>query len=166
MTTVQMMPPSDGSRNSVTVSGRTYSSLPQMATSVQSFDAPTLAANGWQYAVTSKETWAARLRRLRGEAINNNPLESPQLDRLRGVGDGSRFGGGRRCEQRGASLQDDRRRYERHHGTNPYHRVRHRRGCPLGVARASNSPGCLGALHHTQRHLHQGLWHNRRELRG
>jgi lysophospholipase L1-like esterase len=79
MTTVQMLPPSDGSRNSVTVSGRTYSSLPQMATSVQSFDAPTLAANGWQYAVTSKETWAARLRRLRGQAINNNPLESPQL---------------------------------------------------------------------------------------
>ncbi|MGH6838717.1 MAG: SGNH/GDSL hydrolase family protein [Methylocella sp.] len=79
MTTVQMLPPDDGSRNSVTVSGRAYSSLPQMAIPVQSFDAPGLASNGWQYAVTSKETWAARLRRLRGQAAQNNPLESPRL---------------------------------------------------------------------------------------
>lgn len=79
MTTVQMTPPSDGSRNSVTVSGRNYSSLPQMAIAVQSFDAPALAANGWQYAVMSKETWAARLRRLRSHATNNNPIECPPL---------------------------------------------------------------------------------------
>jgi lysophospholipase L1-like esterase len=50
-----------------------------MATSVQSFDAPTLMANGWQIATTSQETWAARLRRLRVAATNNNPIESPPL---------------------------------------------------------------------------------------
>lgn len=79
MTTVQMTPPSNGSRNVIVVSGRTYSSLPQMAIAVQSFDAQELMANGWQIATTSQETWAARLRRMRAGAANNNPLESPPL---------------------------------------------------------------------------------------
>lgn len=47
MKTQVMAPPDDGSRNSVIVSGRTYSSLPNVAIGVPVFDAPALAANGW-----------------------------------------------------------------------------------------------------------------------
>jgi lysophospholipase L1-like esterase len=79
MTTVQMLPPNTSNPTSITVSGRTYSAFPQIPIPVQSADVPVLAANGWQTATVLKETWAARLRRLRGQALNNNPIESPQL---------------------------------------------------------------------------------------
>ena len=47
MTTILMIPPVSGNRNSITVNSRTYSSLPNMAIAVQSFDVPMLSANGW-----------------------------------------------------------------------------------------------------------------------
>lgn len=47
MTTSQMIPPGDGSRNSVSFDGRTYTSLPGTAIPVPGFDVPTLQANGW-----------------------------------------------------------------------------------------------------------------------
>ena len=85
MTTVQMIPPSNGSLDSITVNGRTYTSLPSMAIAVQSFDVPALQANGWQLiqsnplAGGSGETWAGRLRRLAVNAKGKNPIESPRL---------------------------------------------------------------------------------------
>ncbi|MGH6834926.1 MAG: hypothetical protein ACREC9_05080 [Methylocella sp.] len=80
-----MLPPLDGSRNSISVSGRTYSSLPQMVIAVPTADVPVLQANGWQTVppvnVSGEpgESWAGRLRRLRGAAVNNNPVERPIL---------------------------------------------------------------------------------------
>lgn len=51
-----MIPPGDGSRNTISVSGRTYSALPQMSVTVPDFDVPVLAANGWQRLPTSAIT--------------------------------------------------------------------------------------------------------------
>lgn len=48
MKTQRMVPPDDGSRNSIIISGRTYSSRPGSAIGVPTFDAPLLAANGWK----------------------------------------------------------------------------------------------------------------------
>ena len=85
MTTVQMIPPADGSRNIVSVSGRTYSSLPYMSSAVQSFDVSTLSANGWQMLPAStisggtSEPWYRQFRRLAARARLNNPLENPVL---------------------------------------------------------------------------------------
>ncbi len=45
-----MLPPDDGSRNSVTVNGRTYFSTPGTSVTVPSFDQPALQANGWYFA--------------------------------------------------------------------------------------------------------------------
>ncbi len=42
-----LMPPNDGSRNTVTIFGRVYQSVPGAPIAVPSFDAPTLEANGW-----------------------------------------------------------------------------------------------------------------------
>ncbi|WP_156970945.1 SGNH/GDSL hydrolase family protein [Beijerinckia mobilis] len=42
-----LMPPSDGSKNSLTVNGRTYSATPNSSISVPDFDANVLMANGW-----------------------------------------------------------------------------------------------------------------------
>lgn len=76
-----MTPPSDGSRNTISVSGRAYSALPQMSVNVPDFDVPVLAANGWQRIPTSAitggplETIGAKLRRLRAAATYNNPIE-------------------------------------------------------------------------------------------
>jgi hypothetical protein len=86
MTTVQMIPPGDGSRNMIAVSGRTYSALPQMSATVQSFDVPALTANGWQVVPPTPlsggpgESWASRLRRLALAAKNNNPIDNDKLN--------------------------------------------------------------------------------------
>ncbi len=88
MATIQMIPPGDGSRNTISVSGRTYSALPQMSVTVPDFDVPVLAANGWQRLPTSAitggpvETIGAKLRRLRAAARCNNPIESPRSSAL------------------------------------------------------------------------------------
>lgn len=42
-----LMPPNDGSRNSVTIFGRLYRSTPGAPIAAPDFDAPTLEANGW-----------------------------------------------------------------------------------------------------------------------
>ncbi len=42
-----LMPPSDGSRNIVTIFGRVYQSAPGVPIAIPNFDAPTLEANGW-----------------------------------------------------------------------------------------------------------------------
>lgn len=47
MTSYQMIPPSDGSMNRVTVNGRIYSSTPGVAIPVPDFDARILEANDW-----------------------------------------------------------------------------------------------------------------------
>lgn len=47
MTTVNMIPPSDGQHNSISVNGRTYSSTPGISIPVPDFDAAVLQANGW-----------------------------------------------------------------------------------------------------------------------
>ena len=44
---VSMLPPDDGRRNSITINGRTYRSTPGVAAPVETFDYPTLSANGW-----------------------------------------------------------------------------------------------------------------------
>lgn len=54
MNVVQMLPPEDGSRNTISFSGRLYASTPGVATPVPSFDAPVLAANGWTVAPPSR----------------------------------------------------------------------------------------------------------------
>jgi hypothetical protein len=53
MPMVNVVPPADGSRNSVTVNGRTYTSTPGTSISVPDFDAEVLLANGWQESFTS-----------------------------------------------------------------------------------------------------------------
>jgi hypothetical protein len=47
MTTVNLIPPSDGQHNSISVNGRTYASTPGISIPVPDFDAAVLQANGW-----------------------------------------------------------------------------------------------------------------------
>ena len=47
MTTVNLIPPSDGQHNSISVNGRTYASTPGISIPVPDFDAAVLEANGW-----------------------------------------------------------------------------------------------------------------------
>lgn len=85
MKTYQMIPPADGSRDNISVDGRTYMSLPGIAVPVPSFDVPTLQANGWLTFSASAgnggagETWAATFRRLAVKAEQNNPIVKPRL---------------------------------------------------------------------------------------
>lgn len=90
MAFIQMLPPPDESRKTVTVGGRTYTGLSNMSILVQSFDVPVLEANGWmqleQVPLSGGpgETWAARLRRLAASAYRNNPVDLAP-DMLRGA---------------------------------------------------------------------------------
>jgi hypothetical protein len=47
VTTVNLIPPSDGQHNSISINGRTYSTTSGVAIPVQDFDAAVLQANGW-----------------------------------------------------------------------------------------------------------------------
>jgi hypothetical protein len=47
MTTINMIPPSDGHHNSISVNGRTYASTSGISIPVPDFDAAVLQANGW-----------------------------------------------------------------------------------------------------------------------
>ncbi len=83
-TIINMLPPSDGSLNSITVNGRVYSSTPGISIPVPSFDANILAANDWTQVslptpLVPTETWAARMRRWESGARGNNPFELPRL---------------------------------------------------------------------------------------
>ncbi len=51
MAIVQMVPPDDGSRNTLTFSGRTYTSTPRSPIPVQSFDVGAMETNGWYRSV-------------------------------------------------------------------------------------------------------------------
>src|SRR5450631_531762 len=85
MTTIQMIPPSDGRHNSISFDGRTYSSSPGVSISVPSFDVPVLGANGWQQITvltgngSSGETWAGTLRRLAASGAADNPFSKGVL---------------------------------------------------------------------------------------
>lgn len=58
MPLVRMWPPSDGSRNTISFAGRTYSSTPGVAVNVESFDVAVLEANGWtRYATLAGQTY-------------------------------------------------------------------------------------------------------------
>src|SRR5208283_4621277 len=91
MSTVQMFPPSNGSRNSVTVSGRTYTGFPNQSTPVAASDVPAMQANGWTTSAanvaTQAETWAAKLRRLgtAARAPGGNIFNIPRASQLIGA---------------------------------------------------------------------------------
>jgi len=91
MSTVQMFPPSNGSRNSVTVSGRTYTGFPNQSTPVAASDVPAMQANGWTTGAanvtTQAETWAAKLRRLgtAARAPGGNIFNIPRASQLIGA---------------------------------------------------------------------------------
>jgi hypothetical protein len=53
MTTCNLIPPSSGVLNSITVNGRTYASAPGVAIPVPDFDAAILEANGWMIQPTT-----------------------------------------------------------------------------------------------------------------
>lgn len=90
MSTVQMFPPSNGSRNSVTVSGRTYTGFPNQSTPVAASDVSAMQANGWTTGavnvVTQAETWAAKLLRLgtAARAPGGNIFNIPRASQLIG----------------------------------------------------------------------------------
>jgi lysophospholipase L1-like esterase len=90
-TLVQMFPPSNGSRNSVTVSGRTYTGFPNQSTPVAASDVPAMQANGWTTGAanvaTQAETWAAKLRRLgtAARAPGGNIFDIPRASQLIGA---------------------------------------------------------------------------------
>lgn len=81
MTTKSMVPPDNGSRNTVLVKGRQYSSAPNVPISVSSFDVGTLQANGWYTqsivpgsSAATGETIYGKIRRLSAKYFSNCPI--------------------------------------------------------------------------------------------